>query len=138
MGFCKWRFDTRSVGIQEGRGSGAHCFPDTGLQPPPQAAGLQSLRQSPLTQPHLLVPRPDTFSIVAARLFNAKMRFSFSISNSVCFCAAWHLWVESETIHRILTSPSKLKLTTIALVNTWRSFFYCSPALQSSAQVTEY
>lgn len=92
MGFCKWRFDTWCIGIHEGGGSGAYCSSVTVLHPPPpKAPGLPSLWQSPLTHPHLLVPRPDIVALLQPRLVNTKTRFS-SMSRIVFVLVLAGIW----------------------------------------------
>lgn len=89
MGFCKWRFDTWSIGIHEGGGSRAHCSSVTVLHPPPPKA--PGLWQSPLTHSHLLVPRPDIVALLQPRLVNPKTRFS-SMSRIVFVLALAGIW----------------------------------------------
>lgn len=59
--------------------------------PPPKVPSLRSLWQSPLTHPHLLVPRLDIVVLLKLRLLNTKTRFS-SMSQIVFVLVLAGIW----------------------------------------------
>lgn len=125
MGFCEWRFDTWCIGIQEGGGSGAHCSSVTVLHPPPPlpppiAPGLPSPWQSPLTHPHLLVPRPDIVALLQPRLVNnTETRFSSMSPTVFVFWGGGRSADNAQNINTSIRAQAEL----VIIIPFWGLFF---------------
>lgn len=123
--------DTWCIGIHEGGGSGPHCSSVTVLHPPPapppKAPGLQFLWQSPLTHPHLLVPRPDIVALLHLRLVNTETRFS-SMSRIVMDLVLAGIWggVSSTDNTQNINTTIRAQAELAIIKLFWCDLFCCS------------
>lgn len=88
---------------------------------------LQFLWQSPLTHPHLLVPRPDIVALLHLRLVNTETRFS-SMSRIVMDLVLAGIWggVSSTDNTQNINTTIRAQAELAIIKPFWCDLFCCS------------
>lgn len=123
MGFCKWHFDAWCIGIQGRVGVVGLIVPlsrpNALLLPEHRSCSLSG--RAPLTQPHLLVLKPDIVALLQPRLVNTETRFS-SMSQIEFVLAPGGIWggvTDNTHTHNIKTFihiPAELAVISLVTV----------------------